>query len=135
MTNNFPEFSLQETFQLVNNKPLKVSELHQNSMIVNFNPLPTGECPHLKYDEDGFLLDPRYFNLKYGIFMEFLLRFYNRYPSFYINGITSVWKRFYQSHCQLQILFTAEIGDLIVKKYNELIPSKYVLYPWEPVLL
>lgn len=40
-----------------------------------------------------------------------------RYPGFIIDGIKSVFKRFYLSNCQLQVLFKHELGDEVVQKY------------------
>eukprot|EP01114_Cavostelium_apophysatum_P024321 TRINITY_DN9480_c0_g1_i1.p1 TRINITY_DN9480_c0_g1~~TRINITY_DN9480_c0_g1_i1.p1 ORF type:complete len:291 (-),score=59.58 TRINITY_DN9480_c0_g1_i1:6-878(-) len=41
-----------------------------------------------------------------------------REPIFYVEGITSVFKRFFSEYCQLQILFTRNTGDEIVQKYQ-----------------
>jgi hypothetical protein len=50
-------------------------------------------------DKNGNVLDPRY-------------------PTFIIEGVTSVWKRFYLNHCQLQILFNNSMGNELTTYYN-----------------
>jgi hypothetical protein len=53
-----------------------------------------------------------------------------RFPSFFVNGVTSVWKRFYGHYCQFQILFTHEVGNKVVKKYEQLRPKKSESFFW-----
>ncbi len=46
-----------------------------------------------------------------------------RYPAFVVNGITSVWKRFYIGYCQLQILFDQQTGNAILSDYQSNNPN------------
>lgn len=75
-----------------------VPHLHQTALLLNFK-TENGECPHLKKDKDGNILDPRY-------------------PTFLIEGVNSVWKRFYLNHCQLQILFNNSMGKEVITHYK-----------------
>ena len=84
-----------------------VPQLHQGTMLVSFKPQvqkfvhslrskKNGECPLLEVNKDGLPIDPSY-------------------PAFVIDGITSVWKRFYASHCQVQAssLLTQPVANII----------------------
>jgi hypothetical protein len=96
------EFPIQDEFQFASHW-IRMENLHQSTLIANFK-VKNGECPHLKYATDTDLIGP-YF------------------PGFVIDGITAIFKRFYQNSCQLQILFTQEIGNLIVQKYQSRKPK------------
>eukprot|EP01119_Soliformovum_irregulare_P015821 TRINITY_DN4513_c0_g1_i3.p1 TRINITY_DN4513_c0_g1~~TRINITY_DN4513_c0_g1_i3.p1 ORF type:complete len:540 (+),score=76.29 TRINITY_DN4513_c0_g1_i3:10-1629(+) len=91
-------FLPQTRFALPNKRVVQVENLHQPSLIVNFSPVD-GECPRLKKVSSGYFLDPHF-------------------PGFSIEGVTSVWKRFYSTYCSMQILMTREIGDKIVSNYR-----------------
>lgn len=97
-------FPIQEEFRLAHSLQYKVSKLHQGNMLVNFKS-HNGSCPHLAKDIEGLPLDPRF-------------------PAFVIDGVTSVWKRFFHTHCQLQILFTQDFGNQIVENYEKHRPKQ-----------
>lgn len=100
------ESPLQTEVQVVGAGRVDVENLSQTTVIVNFKANTSdGDCPRLKKTPQGHLLDPRY-------------------PSFVVKGVTSVWKRFYIGHCQLQILFLEQKGQQIVQAYQQHKPHR-----------
>ena len=63
------------------------------TLIANLRPNEDGSCPGLKRDGEGNVLDPYYPG-------------FDMYPT---HGVTSVFKRFFDNHCELQIFFASGI--------------------------
>ncbi len=78
---------------------ITVPGLHQTTLIVNFKPISHG-----RLQDDNQCI-------------EINRRVRQDYPGLAIDGVTSVWKRFYFSHCQMQILFTQDYGNKIIDAY------------------
>eukprot|EP01125_Pyxidicula_operculata_P000225 TRINITY_DN10319_c0_g1_i1.p1 TRINITY_DN10319_c0_g1~~TRINITY_DN10319_c0_g1_i1.p1 ORF type:complete len:563 (+),score=86.49 TRINITY_DN10319_c0_g1_i1:150-1838(+) len=74
------------TFNLLNKYVRTVQDgLHQYSLMCSFHAID-GECPMIEKDDDGRDVD----------YLQ---------PSFVVDGVTSVFKRWYFGHCHFQILF------------------------------
>jgi hypothetical protein len=47
-----------------------------------------------------------------------------RYPSLAMDGITSIWKRFFLTNCQLQVFFMQELGNSVLENYVKAKPER-----------
>ena len=84
----------QEQFMIAA-ESVEVPHLHQTTTVVDFYAV-NGSCPELLKDEKGNVLDPRY-------------------PSMVLKTVSNVFKRFYHRHCHLQIMWTLETGEQIMR--------------------
>jgi hypothetical protein len=57
-------------------------------------------CPHIKVYSDGQIVEPSY-------------------PSFFVEGVTGLYKRFYKGYCHLQLLFDRKKGDMIWRQWKK----------------
>ena len=66
------------------------AEPHE-TLIVSLRPNEDGSCPSLRRDGEGKILDP----------------YYPGFDMFGTYGVTSVFKRFFHNHCELQVFFSS----------------------------
>lgn len=109
---------------------ITVPGLRQATLVAKLAPLPSGDCPALKRDTSGAAVDPFY-------------------PSFVIDGVTSVFKRFFSPYCEIQVLFShvaaqrirdraaeraASSGATRADGTGERVTSDSDAFPWETLL-
>ncbi|GMH82832.1 hypothetical protein TrVE_jg2136 [Triparma verrucosa] len=63
------------------------------TLIAHLKPGPDGSCPELRKDAKGKIIDP----------------YFPGFDLFRPRGITSVFKRFFHNHCELQIFFSSDV--------------------------
>ncbi|KAL0480207.1 MICAL2 [Acrasis kona] len=83
-----------DEFTIFNHK-VHIKNLHQVSVIVGFKPTnSSSSCPELRADpfNPDSTIDPWM-------------------PGFMVNGISSIFKRFYHGHCHMQILLNKVFGE------------------------
>jgi 2-polyprenyl-6-methoxyphenol hydroxylase-like FAD-dependent oxidoreductase len=99
-------FEPQQSFKVSHlNRTIIVENIHQVSIIVDFKLQPGGVCPkERKHDlQTGEKLHPWFASLR-------------------IPGVSSVFKRFYFDHCQMQILVDRSVGDELLST-SKFIPA------------
>eukprot|EP01080_Neovahlkampfia_damariscottae_P001552 gene1552-12678_t len=94
----FP-FTKVEEFQLKNEGALELPGLSQLSFLVNFDSV-NGKCPELKDQKELIISDPWMIG-------------------FEIPSIHSLFKRWYNGHCQLQILFLNRPANQILENFKK----------------
>ena len=106
---NIGRFVTESKDRMEKNVPVMINNLHQLSLLVNFktikysdphsfdenNPYDSHNCPELKHGTDNRILDPWS-------------------AGFHVNGVHTVFKRFYYNDCQMQILLDKQTGDKLV---------------------
>ena len=91
-------------------KELEISGLKQTTVILSFKSGEHGACPSVAVDSEGNKVSPEY-------------------PRFFVPGVTSVFKRFFDNHCHLQILLEREVGDKVYSDFKN-----GGILPWQLIL-
>lgn len=99
----------QEHFS-VGGEPLDVPHLHQTTTIVDFA-ARRGLCPPLAENANGTAHDARY-------------------PGFVLPSVSTVFKRFYRSHCHLQIMWSLDRGEQLMRDVR----LNNGTLPWDDIL-
>ena len=106
---NIARFVSDSKDRMDKNIPLIIDNLQQLSLLVNFktirhsdpnlfdenNPYESHNCPALKFGNDDRILDPWS-------------------ASFHVDGVHTVFKRFYYNDCQMQILLNQQSGKQLM---------------------
>lgn len=99
----------QEHFS-IGGEALDVPHLHQTTTIVDFV-ARRGICPALAEDVNGTVHDARY-------------------PGFVLKSVSTVFKRFYRSHCHLQIMWSLDRGGQMMRDVR----LNNGTLPWDEIL-
>ena len=91
-----------------------VAALSQVTLILAFDLTGAGKCPRLRTDPEGRDLSPFA-------------------PAFAIRGVTSVFKRFFEPYCEMQVLFNAAFGASVFARYASHGSAEDAL-PWAKLL-
>jgi hypothetical protein len=100
----------QEHFS-IGGESLDMPHLHQTTTIVDFALIRGRHCPKLAEDVNGTVLDARY-------------------PAFVLKTVSTVFKRFYKNHCHLQIMWTREKGEQLMRDVR----VNNGTVPWDDIL-
>lgn len=104
----------QQNSFLLGHHHVTLPDLHQTTLILNFAPTtPPAAAKTSSRAEGGVPAEPSpecpRVNERVG----------QDFAGLAIDGVTSVFKRFYQGHCHMQVLFSREEGLRIVQRYRE----------------
>ena len=117
-------FPPQESFLLSPKMNVTVPKLHQATLLINFRPKTGVDKPQCTDDYTPALEDttPTTTALSSGDLGACCPQVRRDvgydYPGFVVSGVTAVFRRFYYSHCQMQILFSNQLGADLLGTYS-----------------